>query len=177
MTQEPKYLYRLVDDYDSEDRAILLVAFPVLRATPKGFWIGRGAGYTSQTFPREQEAKFVLRVEGGRKRFAYADKQDALRSYQQRKLRQTGLLRARLDRVEWLRLVVFGGLGVFWGWGGVGGVWYFGGGKFCGLFGVCEMNFLVGLVCGVFGTLLAGWLLLLWLERRLRRDDQRAERG
>lgn len=125
MTQEPKHLYRLVDGYDSEDRAILLVAFPVLRATPKGFWIGHGAGYTSQTFPREQEAKFVLRVEGGRKRFAYADKQDALRSYQQRKLRQTGWLRARLDSAERLRLAASGGFKAPYEWGDGNETWYF----------------------------------------------------
>ena len=61
-SEEPKHLYRLVDGYDSEDRAILLLAFPVLRATPKGFWVGHAAGYTSQTFPREQAEKFVLRA-------------------------------------------------------------------------------------------------------------------
>ena len=105
--EEPKHLYRFADRYDRNESSLLLMAFPVLRTTPKGFWIGQGA-FASWAFPAEQMEKFVLRADGKRKRFAYADKQDALHSYKVRKLWQTSRLRAQLDRAEKLRLAAEG---------------------------------------------------------------------
>lgn len=97
--EEPKYLYRFVDNYDREESALLLLAFPVIRVTPKGFWIGQ-SDYSLLAFPFNQREKFVLAPRGYSKRFAYADKKEALHSYTERKRWQVKRLQRQLERAK-----------------------------------------------------------------------------
>lgn len=89
--REPiQYLYRFVDHMFNGHVHITLRRYPVLRRTPRGFWINVD-GYP----PKE---KWVM--EGKGKRFAHEHIQDAAYSFRRRKLAQRDMLTSQLKRVE-----------------------------------------------------------------------------
>lgn len=79
-------------DYDSPRAQIL--AFPVVRETPKGVWIRT----QERRWYCDEKLKFVLR--GSRKRWACPTVEEAKVSYHERKRAQVRILRARLANAE-----------------------------------------------------------------------------
>jgi hypothetical protein len=78
-------LYR----YEAEDCEttvkLKLEKFHILKETPCGYWVPRWAWYGEfEDVPRKAR-RWVAKT--GRKRFAYSDKADALRSFKERKRR------------------------------------------------------------------------------------------
>lgn len=73
---------------EGRGRGLQVLEFPVLSTTMCGVWIDIGAG----------EKRFVMN--DGRKCFARATKEDALKDFVARKRRHIAILRAQLDTVE-----------------------------------------------------------------------------
>lgn len=90
-------------DESSSWPVIFLEAFPVLRRTPKGAWIGRTPGLRLDDPPRE---RFVpLHVEGLKRTWAFETQEAALRSFIARKDRQRQIFLARAataEEAKWL---------------------------------------------------------------------------
>jgi hypothetical protein len=101
IVEEPKRLYRYEDiayvsgsdewDYPTSDYTLKveLLEYQVLKRTRKGVWINYKYG---------GRKRFVLL--NARKKFAYATKEEALKSFIARKKSQIKILKDKLDRAE-----------------------------------------------------------------------------
>lgn len=92
---EPEIYYRFIDIWSSDGRSVEVheLRIPVIRRTPQGAWIREG-NWGKGRFVLDISPKF-----GGR-RYAYADREQALRSYSIRKSRQIGHAERTLDRAK-----------------------------------------------------------------------------
>lgn len=88
-----EHLFRFVDGYDSEERAIVCHAFRVVKQTRCGFWISTPDRQNGVHGDR----KFVKAPQRGEGRFAYPTEEEALNSYRIRKMRQIQHLNRALD--------------------------------------------------------------------------------
>lgn len=86
-TEPPQYLFRFVDRSTYGGWSVDLEAYPVVRLTPKGAWIGPCSA-----------PKWVSL--SAKRRYAWPTKRLAWRSYLARKARQRRIIKAQLQRVE-----------------------------------------------------------------------------
>lgn len=84
--------YRYEDMFYESGPKIDLLKFEMIRETPKGWWIS--PYYPFGWYEYDERRRWVSKT--AVRRYAYPTKKEALHNYRMRKIRQMGILRAKL---------------------------------------------------------------------------------